>query len=150
MQIRAWLIARLSLFMRRNLPPLVVFPVTLLIGVAVAWSMRDVQAQVYNPRPTEYEKITVSTTAIGITPATLILSNGGQANYCLVTVEDNAVKHRTDGSGLTLTGNPTSTEGHAYAAGTTYPIDSYEEAYRGKWIRDGGSDAIVTVTCGIK
>lgn len=81
-----------------------------------------------------FEKITVSSTAIGIT-TTLVnrpSTTEGQsrsAEYALVTVETDSIRYRTDGT------NPDSTTGHLLVAGDVLELDNYDDIRRFKAIR---------------
>lgn len=82
-----------------------------------------------------FESITVSTTAIGCTTAT-----AAGAIQALVTVEDQAIRYRVDGT------NPTSSVGHEALDYDVITLQSPDEIAKFKAIRRDSSDAILRVT----
>jgi hypothetical protein len=90
--------------------------------------------------PFAFEEITVSTAAIGFTAATFKPSGQTPAAYAYVTVETNGIRWRTDGS------DPTSSVGHALAAGGTLELAGKTELTNFRAIRSGGADAALKVT----
>lgn len=92
---------------------------------------------------TDFESITVSTTAIGFT-ASKILQNetGGFKRRCtkaLFTVETNSIRFRLDGTA------PTATVGHLMAAGDSFLVTGDTNITNMKLIRQS-ADATVMVT----
>lgn len=81
-----------------------------------------------------FEKITVSSTAIGIT-STLVnkpsTTNGQSrtAEFALITVETDSIRYRTDGT------NPDSTTGHLLVAGDALTLDNLDDIRRFRAIR---------------
>jgi len=87
----------------------------------------------------DYEKITVSTTAIGITESKK--KNG--ANACVgafITVEDANVRFRLDGTA------PTTTEGHVLTSGQNLTLSNASDINNFSAIRDDAVDAVLRVT----
>lgn len=89
-----------------------------------------------------YEEITVSTTAIGFTVATIKPTGHTRAVYALVTCEDAAVRFTMDGT------TPTTSLGHLLSAGSSLELESPNTISRFLAIRDGGSDATLRVSYG--
>lgn len=92
----------------------------------------------------EFEKITVSTSAVGISTAKITrpsttLGQSRTAEYAVVTVETNNIRYRTDGT------NPDSTTGHLLAAGDALLLDNYDDIRRFKAIRDTAAAADATI-----
>jgi hypothetical protein len=86
-----------------------------------------------------HEKIVVSTAAIGFTVSNLT-SGSRIAQVVHVTVEEQALNYKYDG------GTPTSTSGHAAAAGAVVTIAGYKNITNFLAIRSGGSDSKISVT----
>lgn len=82
----------------------------------------------------EFEKITVSSTAVGIaaTKVSRPSTTAGQertAEFALITVETDSVRYRTDGT------NPDATTGHLLTAGDVLQLDNFDDIRRFKAIR---------------
>lgn len=91
-----------------------------------------------------FEKITVSSSAVGFTSATYTVAEGATGPrktpaWALVTVETNSIRYRTDGS------DPTSTDGHLLTAGDALVLDHPRDVQKFKAIRVS-SDATIQVT----
>lgn len=84
----------------------------------------------------DYESITVSSTAIGITGA---LITAIKANRAIITVETDQVRWRIDGT------DPTSSEGHLLSAGDVLTLISTHDLNAFRAIRVTG-DATLKVT----
>ena len=108
-------------------------------------------AQIFTPsgewNPYAYEKISVSTTAIGPTVTTIAQSDGQnpvtarRARAALVTVDaTNPVRFRLDG------GNPTATDGHELLGNDEILIEGVDSVKKMRFIRSGGADATIHVT----
>ena len=91
----------------------------------------------------DFEKITVSTTAVGPDAAKLVINQTGghfkRAVRAFLTVETNTIRIRFDGT------NPDSSTGHALAAGDFMTVDGEQNVSRIKMIR-ASADATVQVT----
>ena len=87
-------------------------------------------------RPNNFETITVSTSAIGITTG-LISDMTAKA---FITVEDANIRYRIDGT------DPTSSVGHPVTSGNSITLDTEQEIRNFKAIRSGESDAKLQVT----
>lgn len=87
-----------------------------------------------------YEAITVSTVSIGITPALI----DQKENYALITIEDQPLRFRLDGTA------PTSTEGHLRTDTDAIELYGNDELRKFRMIRDGGVDATVRVSTGFR
>lgn len=90
--------------------------------------------------PFGFESITVSTTAVGFTTATIAPAGAGRASVAVVTTESNPLRWRADGT------NPSSTVGHVAVADTTITICGITAVANFKMIRSGASDATVRAT----
>ena len=99
-----------------------------------------VQAQ---DRPAITETITVSTTSIGLSAATLGGGTTGQPQRtsCFFTLETANVRWLTNGK------DPDTNTGHVYASGATLSIDGYVNLVRLRFIRDDAADATLTASC---
>jgi hypothetical protein len=81
-----------------------------------------------------FEKITVSSSAIGIT-STLVnkpsatIGQSRLGEFALVTVETDSIRYRTDGT------NPDSTTGHLLVPGDVLELDNFDDIRRFKAIR---------------
>lgn len=85
----------------------------------------------------DYESVTVSTTALGIT-ATIV---DQQHNFALITCETAAVRFRLDGT------VPTSSEGHVLEPGDVLQLEGSElAAFRA--IRRDSTDGVLKVSTG--
>jgi hypothetical protein len=87
-----------------------------------------------------YESLTVSTAAVGPTVSVYAPTGEDPAEAVLISVESNGIRFRYDG------GEPTSSEGHALAAGTTYLLAGVTNVAQLRLIRSGGADATVHLT----
>lgn len=92
----------------------------------------------------EFEKITVSTSAIGITATKVHKQSASaptrDARFAVITVESQPIRYRTDGT------DPDATTGHALAATDILILDNFDDIRRLRMIRSGASDATVQVT----
>jgi len=96
---------------------------------------------VYSEREAQdYEAITVSTNAIGITVSKLRSSRYGPCTGAFITVENYNIRFRVDG------GNPTTTEGHVLTAGQNLTLGSESDVGKFRAIRDDAVDATLRVT----
>jgi hypothetical protein len=85
----------------------------------------------------DYESISAtSSTAIGFSASKLSPTNGPKPTTVFVTVEDNDVRFRTDGT------SPTTTEGHKLAMGATLTISGQEEIQHFKAIGVSGTGTL--------
>jgi hypothetical protein len=87
----------------------------------------------------DYESITVSTTAVGLT-ASKFNSYAAYEIKAFMTLESAQIRWRIDGT------NPTSTEGHAFEAGTNLTVEGYKNLSQFKAIKTGTSDGVLKVT----
>ena len=87
-------------------------------------------------RVTTYEQLVVPNTVVGIAPATLT----GMA-LCSARLEGGAIRWRLDGT------NPTSTVGTPMRANDTLPIVNIFDAQAIRFIRSGGSNGTLNITC---
>ena len=87
----------------------------------------------------EFEKLTISNTALGFTAATLIETNKENAVRAVVTVESKSIRYRTDGS------DPTTTTGHLVYTGGMIVIEGKTNLERFRAIRVT-DDATIQVT----
>lgn len=88
-----------------------------------------------------HEAVTVSTAAVAITAS---VTSGGatkRGHRVLVTVEDQPVRFRYDGS------DPTSTTGHKAAANDQLEFISYDDINRLRFIRDTTATGDATLRC---
>lgn len=83
-----------------------------------------------------FESVSVSTTAVGLTPATY----EDWSIRAIVTVEGGAVRFRSDGT------NPTASVGHALEVGDSVTLRDHDEIQRTKFIRRDGTDATLMVS----
>lgn len=90
--------------------------------------------------PFAFETITVSTTSIGFTAATLAPSGSNPAEMAIVSVESNPVRYRLDGLA------PSSTVGHPAVAGDALTVCGTLSAKALRFIRSGAVDATLSVT----
>jgi len=88
-------------------------------------------------RYTEFETITVSDTAIGLTAASI-----ANKNLALITVESQPVRMLPDG-------DPSTTVGHILKDGDILELDSLEAMQAVRFIRDGASDATLSCSYGV-
>jgi len=96
---------------------------------------------VYSEREAQdYEKITVSTDAIGITVSKLRNSMYGPCTGAFITVEDANVRFRLDGT------DPTTTEGHMLTNGQNLTLGSESDVGKFRAIRDDAVDAVLRVS----
>lgn len=86
-----------------------------------------------------FEQITVSTTAIGFTVATMVQGSSTPVMAVVSLDATNGIRSREDGT------NPTATVGMVGAGGTTFAVC---QGALGRWkaIRSGAADAIANVT----
>lgn len=85
------------------------------------------------------ESLTVGSTSVGFTAATY-----GQSNFAHVTVEVADVRMNLNGAAATTT------NGIPLRPGDEVILESTDEVSRARFIRDGGTDATVTVQFGSK
>jgi hypothetical protein len=90
--------------------------------------------------PFAFETITVSTTALGFTAATLEPAGARPADLAVVTVESNAVRYRADGL------NPTATVGHVAAADASLSVCGTHAIRRIRFIRKDAADSTLSVS----
>lgn len=86
----------------------------------------------------DYESITVSNTAIGVTAAKI-----PNHNYAFVTVETDQIRFRVDGT------DPTASEGHLFEAGDTFELMGGRAIINFKAIRVT-TDATLRVSLGYR
>ena len=86
----------------------------------------------------DYESVTVSTTAIGLTP-----SQYQGSTHAFITVEAASLRYHVSAEDI-----PTSSEGHQLDAGDTLTLDSAHEIAYFKAIRKNGTDATLRVSYG--
>ena len=86
-----------------------------------------------------FENLTVSTTGLALTAATY-----GQADYAHVYVDVADVRLRLDAT------VPTASVGIPLTVGDEVLLESRDEVVRARFIRDGGTDAILQVSYGVK
>lgn len=86
-----------------------------------------------------FEKITVSTVAIGPTAALLLSTTKARAARALISVETNSIRIRFDGS------DPDANTGHLLTAGAYFTVDGTKNVGRIKMIR-ASADATVQLT----
>lgn len=84
-------------------------------------------------KPVGYEQVTVSTTAIGLTVPV-------GAQRAVMVVEAQPLRYRDDGT------DPTATVGMLAVATTRFDIESREALLAFKAIRDGGTNATLSVS----
>lgn len=88
-----------------------------------------------------FETITVSTTAVGFTAATINPATAvPAAKSAFCSVETNALRYREDGT------NPTSSVGHPKAAATEFAVTGINNLIHFRAIRSGGADATLSCT----
>ena len=108
-------------------------------------------AQIFIPsgewNPYAYEKVTVSTTAVGGTSATITQSDGQnpvgvrRARAVLLSVDaTNPIRYRIDG------GTPTATDGHELLGSDEVLIEGISSVSKLRMIRSGAADATVHLT----
>jgi len=95
-------------------------------------------AGVYNAY--DYESITVSTSAVGLTGSKYAPSGEEAAKRVFITVESGSIRYRYDGT------DPTSSEGHLITEGGYLTITGKSNIEKFKAIRAGTSDAVLRVT----
>ena len=88
----------------------------------------------------DYEAITVSTTAIGITVSKMKSSLYGSCTGAFITVEGANIRFRLDGT------DPTTTEGHMLINGQNITLSSISDVGKFRAIRDDATDATLRVT----
>ncbi len=97
------------------------------------------QMQIVGPAYRAYESLTVSSTAVSFTAATI----PQLADYALVTVESGAVRFRLDGTA------PTATVGHELEDGDVLELNQRHELVNAKFIRRDGTDATLRCSFGV-
>jgi len=88
---------------------------------------------------TAFETKTISSTAVGLSPATYAPTNADPFSEATITVETADIRFRIDGEA------PTSAIGHLVEAGNTIVLESAKEIKFFKAIA-AGSDAAISVT----
>lgn len=83
-------------------------------------------------QPAGYEQVTVSSTAVGLTPP-------AGASRAVCVVEAQPLRYREDGT------DPTATVGFLAVATTVFELPSKTAIDNFKAIRDGGTDAVLSV-----
>ena len=86
-----------------------------------------------------FENLTVSTSSVGFTAATY-----GNANFAHVYIDVADVRMRLDG------GAPTASVGVPLAVGSEVILENKDELTRVRFIRDGGTDAVLQTNFGVK
>ena len=86
-----------------------------------------------------FENLTVSSTGVGFTSATVAL-----ANYARVYVDDADVRMRLDGT------VPTATVGELIPRDSVVLLQSQDEVNRARFIRTSGSDATLMAQFGLE
>jgi hypothetical protein len=86
-----------------------------------------------------FEQVTASTVAVILTVATWSPTGGTSAARAVITVQDNGVRYRADGTA------PTATVGTPLAAGDELTIWGTEDIRDIQFIRSGAADAILNV-----
>jgi len=89
-------------------------------------------------KPKSFEKITVSSSAVGINIPTYDLMD--IQTKAIITIENGSIRFKIDGN------NPTSTDGHLLNDGDTLKLESTEEIENFKCIRNSDVDAILQVS----
>jgi len=89
-----------------------------------------------------YESVTVGTSATAITS---FITTGGatkRGQRAFITVEDNDIRFRYDGT------DPTSTEGHVASSGDQFEISGYDDIRRFRAIRHSAAagDAVLKIS----
>lgn len=80
------------------------------------------------------------TTATGISPSIQVSSGGLQAKQALITVENQPVRMRIDGTA------PTATVGHIIGAGGSYVINGHQNIRNSMFINTGSGESTVNIT----
>ena len=89
-----------------------------------------------------YQQVTVSTTAVGLSAATVGGDSGiPERTYCLLTLATADVRWRVDGV------DPDTDTGHIFASGATLSINGHADIVTFRAIRDGAADATLSATC---
>jgi hypothetical protein len=88
----------------------------------------------------DYESITVSTTAIGVTASKLSPSNSEKVKILTCSAETAQMRFRIDGT------DPTSAEGHLIEIGDILTIGNYKDISLFKAIRTGGTNGVLKCT----
>ena len=87
----------------------------------------------------DYESVTVSTTAVGLT-ASKFNAYAAYEVKAFMTLENAQIRWRIDGTA------PTSTEGHLLEAGQNLTIEGYKNLSQFRAIRTGTTDGVLKVT----
>jgi len=88
----------------------------------------------------DFEKITVSDTAVGLTASKLSPSGKSQPLAALITVETAACRIRVDGT------DPTADVGHLLSSGDSIVIHGADNLGRFRAIRSTGTDSDLFIT----
>lgn len=88
----------------------------------------------------DYEAVTVSTSAVGLTAAKYNSKTSPGKKYALIVVESNPIRWRMDGS------NPSSTEGIPQVASDVVILVGASAIAKFRAIRSGAADATLRVT----
>ena len=100
--------------------------------------------QTYGSVPGDYEVITVSTTAVGLSAAKIRPTTGPfrglSAQAALISLEGGDVRFRLDGVA------PTSTNGHSLGSGDTLVLNGTQSLLNLRAIRKGTTDGSLQVT----
>lgn len=92
-----------------------------------------------------YERVSVGTTAVGLSATTLEPPGLGQINFCWGRVENFPIRLRYDGT------NPTATNGIYLAPDDLFTVASHEDARRLRMIAtESGFTATVVITCELR
>ena len=88
----------------------------------------------------DYEAVTVSNASIGLTASKVVPTSGKAPLECLITVEDETIRFRLDGTA------PTTTEGHKAIDGDSISLTGQNMMTDFRAIRDDAADATLRVT----
>lgn len=77
----------------------------------------------------DFEKLTVSSTAQVLSASKYLVSGERKATQAIITVEDDAIRFRMDGTA------PTAAIGHKLAVGSSVTLDGYDNIKNFKAIR---------------
>jgi hypothetical protein len=110
-------------------------PRLILALLALVWGLAPAPVAAQQRTPT-YEALTVSSTAVGISAATLT-----SMGSCTAVVETAEVRWRNDGTA------PTSSTGTPVAIGTAINFDNIVDASRASFIRTEATDAVIHINC---
>lgn len=92
----------------------------------------------YNP--VDFETITVSTSAIGLTPTKVDPGTSQKRKRAFISVENNRIRFTFDGT------TPTSTVGHILVPTQTFLFEGFYQLNQLQFIRVDSADAIIQVS----